>query len=221
MSKPFCTLAVTERQPDGSSETVSYIPLDVRERSNLSFSSQVSDNPVESGSNIADHVIKAPVRFSLSGLVSETPVGIPGSASTGQVLPGTRAMSCYQALQRAWDKSSPLEVVMELGVFEDMQIVALDFPRDRDRGGNAVWFDLEIQQVTVVESQSASLPPDVVSKIKRRRAVTKNKETQRQKDLKARTAKETSTGKTSTSTYSDATATGYTSDQLSTTYARL
>lgn len=202
---PFFVLAVTERQPDGTLETVSYIPLDVRERSGMSLSSQVSDNPVEAGTTVADHVIKDPRRITLEGLVSDSPVGqtrqnVGLQGDDEQVSPGSRAMSCYQAFNDAWEKSSPLTVINELGVFDDMMIENLEFPREQGRGGNAIWFELTLKQITVVESQSASLPPDIVQKLKLRRTSTTRKLSTRQHELAARKAKETATGKTSTET---------------------
>lgn len=221
---PFISLMASETQPDGSSDTISDIPLDVRESSAISFTATPSENPVESGGTITDHIVKGPPSISLSGLVSDSPItSVPATQaatqgdSAEQIGPGTRSLSAYQALYRAWDKGLALTVITEMGIFEDMVITSLQFPRDRDRGGNAVWFSLELTHVVVVESLSATLPPDVIAKLKRRRSKTAKKLSTRQKELAAKKARETATGKVSTTTPTTSTSTAATSS--ASTYA--
>jgi len=147
---PFISLLVTEPLADGTSDTITDIPLDVRESSTYDFSSQVSENPVEEGSSVTDHVIKNPPGISLSGLVGEAQVGTVNTTPelqgdiAGQIGPGMRCLKAFQALHRCWDKVLLITVVTELGIFEDMVISALSFPRSRERGGNALWFDLTL-----------------------------------------------------------------------------
>jgi len=202
--QPFFVMAVTERQPDGTSETIAYVPLDVRESSDLLLTSQVSENPLEEGSVVGDHVINDPALISVAGLVSEHPAGLatstPQTTTSGQILPGSRAQSCYAVLKETRDKKRPLTVVNELGVFDDMMITSLSFPRTKEKGGDAIWFALDLKQVEIVESESSSLPPGAVAKVKRRRKITKARQTPRQNELAARRAKESFTGKTSTKT---------------------
>ena len=201
---PFISLLVTEPLADGTSDTISDIPLDVRESSSYDFSSQVSENPIEAGSSVTDHVIKNPPGISLRGIVGEEQVGTINTTPelqgdiAGQVGPGTRCLKAFQALHSAWDNVSLLTVVTELGIFEDMVISSLSFPRSLQEGGNAIWFDLTLVKITIVETLTASLPPEFVAKIKRRRAKSKNKLTDRQKELTARMAKEVAGGPVST-----------------------
>lgn len=201
--RPFFSLMVTETQPDGSAERISDIPLDVRLSSTHTFTSQVSENPVEAGSVVSDHVIRNPPSISLSGLVGDTPIGTASTSppsETGQVRPGTRPIGAYHALYYAWKKASPITIIDELGLFEDYVISSLTVPRDREQGGDAVYFSLELQHITVVESLSASLAPDIISKLKRRRSKTKAKISAAQNEQAARTAQEVAAGKVSTTT---------------------
>ena len=93
-----------------------------------SFSSPitVTKNPVEFGANIADHAIIQPKKYTLTGVVSNTPLSLTGAV--GQIIDNisglfgdssgsnlSRSQSAYEALQAIKDEREPIEVQTGLG----------------------------------------------------------------------------------------------------------
>ena len=101
-----------------------------------SFSSPitVTKNPVEFGANIADHAIIQPKKYTLTGVVSNTPLSLTGAV--GQIIDNisglfgdssgsnlSRSQSAYEALQAIKDEREPIEVQTGLGLLKNMLIL--------------------------------------------------------------------------------------------------
>lgn len=67
--------------PVGTENIDIALEVDVTIFESHSLNSKVTDNPIEDGSSISDHIIKLPRRFSMEGIVSNTPITLLGSAA--------------------------------------------------------------------------------------------------------------------------------------------
>lgn len=208
MSKniPLISLLVTEPIYDGTQDVVAEIPLDARVGSTYRFSSTVTQYPVESGSTVTDHVHHNPDEISLEGMVSDTPInelpttlGLRGDLQYQQA--GTRRQSAFDALFTVWRDKIPLTVVTEYMIYDDMIVESLEIPKSPDRG-EAIWFSLTLRKINTVETLTATLPPEVVARLKRRRKKTtaQRKATPGITKRDAQKATEIQTGRVSTST---------------------
>jgi hypothetical protein len=54
-----------------------HLTLDATVKETHELSAQVTDHPVESGSNLTDHIRTLPARISLQGIISNTPIVVP------------------------------------------------------------------------------------------------------------------------------------------------
>lgn len=176
MKEPFTSLLVTE-PIEGVADIVTQIPLDVRQAETHSFSATVTEHPVEEGSLVTDHVHLQPDAISLEGFVSNTPVAsIPASVAylkgdTASRQGYSRSADAYDVLMMVYRARTPLTVVTRYQIFEDMIIEGLEIPQSRDRG-TGLWFSMKLKKITIVETLTAALPPDVVAALKRRRKKT-------------------------------------------------
>ena len=206
---PLISLLVTEPLYDGTLDTITEIPMDARVGSTYRFSSDVTEFPVESGATITDHVHRRPDEISIEGMVSDTPVNeLPthlGLRGDREYQPaGIRSQAAFDALFIAWRDALILTVVTEYLIFEDMIVRSFEVPRSPERG-EAVWFSASLVKINTVETLTATLPPEVVARLKRRRQKTsaQRNASAKQKKLAAQKAAEARTGKVSTSTASD------------------
>ena len=64
---PLISLLVTEPLYDGTRDTITEIPLDARVGSTYRFSAESTQDPVESGATITDHVHLRELSMGMSG----------------------------------------------------------------------------------------------------------------------------------------------------------
>lgn len=62
------------------------IAIDAIVREVHKFAGEVTEHPVETGSNLADHYRQAPRGVQLEGVITDTPIRVPGSHNNGAVL---------------------------------------------------------------------------------------------------------------------------------------
>lgn len=184
-NKPFFAIMLTEQNDDGTADTVTEVPLDVRQASTYRFQATVTENPVEDGSSINDHIVIKPDVVTCEGFVSNTPVtvasGTPNKTQVqtkGNVSKGlstSAPQGAYDLMETIFRGKKIVTIVCEYTLFDDMVIESWEVPRSKDRGGNDLWFSATFKKIVTVETLTAQLPPDVVAKLKRRRAKKKVK----------------------------------------------
>jgi hypothetical protein len=122
----------------------------------------VTQEPVEDGSNISDHVILQPETVNLEGYVTDTPAAI-FAAQSG------RTQSAFETLEDAYNSREPLTVVTGRKTYQDMIITRLNMPRNQPA---SMRFSLELQHVTIVEAETTQLPnaePEIKDDVEPRR----------------------------------------------------
>jgi len=182
-NKPFFSILLTETETDlGTMDVITEIPLDVRRSSTSKFTAQVTESPIEDGSTINDHIIIKPDVVTCEGLVSDTPVtriagvGSPEQVETkGNIQPGLgerRSQGAYDLMEDIFRKKKIVTIIDEFTLFDDMVLEGWEVPRSKERG-QGLDFTATFKKLVTVETLTATLPPDVVSAVKRRRKKTK------------------------------------------------
>lgn len=132
--------------------------------------STVTEHPVESGANIADHIRPDPVQLSITGIVSDTPIGskqVQRAVSVGgasvQVTQQEPPSSATGFGRAAWAKldairvaGKPLKVVTRDKTYESMALVSLSVPKEAKTGG-ALYFTAQFKQVRIVFNRSTKV----------------------------------------------------------------
>jgi hypothetical protein len=120
----------------------------------------VTEHPVEEGSNIVDHARPKPLVLTIEGLVSNTPMPFGGEhteTSRGVDFKSNgkgdfeRAGKAFADLIALKDSAKQLTVVTALKTYEGMMIRSLTVPRDA-RIGQALRFTCELIQVRTVRN---------------------------------------------------------------------
>lgn len=129
--------------------------IDVAIREDHVFENDVTDNPVESGGTISDNIRPRPIRVTMDGIVSNSPLGniatsrrtFAGPLSTGQA----SVQEAYALLLAVWNAREPVAIRTSLGTFERMALLSLSIPRDA-KTGDALHFTAQFQQIQVVSN---------------------------------------------------------------------
>lgn len=125
--------------------------------------SQATDYPVETGSNVTDHIRNAPRQLTVEGIVSDTPLdadvvqarggftgGIRQSHDVGgeftDALPSEAALAKLEEIRLA---RKPVVVTSSIRTYKSMALLTLTVPRDKETGA-ALRFTAVFKEVLFV-----------------------------------------------------------------------
>src|SRR5690242_20675376 len=128
---------------------------------NHTYESQVTEYPVESGSNISDNIRPMPITVEMECLVSNSPIGIirdfrdttSGSGTGGGGDDATKpSVAIYEKLQTIRNNRQPVTIRTSLRTFERMVLKNLTIPRS-GKSGDDLKFTATFQQIDTVENK--------------------------------------------------------------------
>lgn len=133
-------------------------PIDVAITQTPSFESDLTDHPVEQGSDVTDNIRTKPVSFEIEGIVSDTPLGLVAQdpsrqQSAGQPLPSQDA---YRRLFDIWSNKRFVTLETDFGKFENMAVTRLTMPRSKDTG-KALHFTGTFRQLRLVTNNRTTV----------------------------------------------------------------
>lgn len=125
---------------------------------------EVTDNEVENGSPVSDHVIQRPITLEVQCFVSDAPIkGLIDNVQSGvrNFLGGSRYTSdCFSALIDLFERKEALTVYTEYRVYRNMMVESITIPRTPE-DGEALIFTIGFKQVRMVETATTKLPKGV------------------------------------------------------------
>ncbi len=128
------------------------------------MSREVTDNEVENGSPVSDHVILRPITLEVQCFVSDAPIkGIIENVQNGarNFLGGSKYTSdCFSALIDLYERKEPLAVYTQYRVYNNMMVQSITIPRTPE-DGEALIFTINFKQIRMVETATTKLPPGV------------------------------------------------------------
>lgn len=147
--------------------TIAAFQVDALLSETHTFSRQVTDNPVEDGEPVADHIIKNPITLEIQAIITDAPIkGILESASRALIrtFEGSKYTSdCFGALMALYELKSYLTVYTEYKTYENMVIENITIPRD-PKDGEALIFNISLKQIRVVSTATTTVPKGVGTK---------------------------------------------------------
>lgn len=127
--------------------------MDVSLNEGHEFESEVTEFPVESGSNIVDNVRPKPITVTMECLVSNTPIGfLATTRGTGSGSPSDPVDDAYEHLLKIRERREPVTIRTSLRTFENMVLKSLSIPRSSGRG-DELRFTATFQQIQVVTNK--------------------------------------------------------------------
>ncbi len=128
----------------------------------------LTKNPVEFGAEITDHAIIQPKKYTLQGVVSNTPLDIAGAlGSIVDSVSGafgdssgtnkSRSQSAYEVLQEIKNAREPIEVQTGLGILENMVILDIQVNQTKTTS-KAIYFTAPMEEVIITNTQVLTFP---------------------------------------------------------------
>lgn len=133
------------------------IQLDVDISESHVYNSTVTKFPVEYGSNISDHIINNPVTLTMTGLISNTPIGF-FRGKIGQYIRGEafeRHKIAFEELLFLRDSKIPFTVITTLGEYLNMVFESITFPREVG-SSQSLRFTAVMTEVEYVDSETVA-----------------------------------------------------------------
>lgn len=132
--------------------TIGVITLDCTMREIHELTNQVTQNPVESGVYIADHIYRQPRRVTIEGEITDSPVEYFGGF-TGIT---ERRIEAFEQFEKLFEERELVTLVTGLKTYTDMAAVSLTAPRD-ERTGKRLLFTAEFEHVRKVSTQTTTI----------------------------------------------------------------
>lgn len=125
---------------------------------------EVTQNPVETGAPVTDHVYAMPDKLRLTGVITNSPLR---GELAGQYFGGAsgtpRIQTAFEAIRETFDKRETVTVFTRHAIYRDMVIQSVTIPRNAGIG-EEVQFTMELIGVRFVETQLVELPPGISAK---------------------------------------------------------
>lgn len=114
-----------------------------------SRSNSISVYPVESGSDISDHIQEQSKSLSITGMISP-------------VEDGSNIISSFLELEEIMKTKETLTIVSGLKVYTNMVVTSLVIPRT-SRNGASLNFSATMNEIRIVSSQAVTIPNSQIS----------------------------------------------------------
>jgi hypothetical protein len=121
-----------------------------------SFDADVTEHPVESGANIADHVRSKPARVTIDGVVSDTPIGNVADlriADDPGALPSNDAFTRLLLIRQLRE---PVTIETDIRTYDNMVLQSLSVPRSKETG-EALMFRATFVEVIIITNERTSV----------------------------------------------------------------
>ena len=147
--------------------------------------SSITSNPIEDGSKVSDHITLENRKLTIEGFISNSPLNIQQNLdpfinkiiTTGiasEVLPSglagslvalfdssdNRIQAGFEILEQLYQDKQTFSIQTGLKLYDNMVITSLSIPRNQE---NSLRFNMELEQINFVQSQTVLIPPENVA----------------------------------------------------------
>lgn len=195
-----------DKRPTVKFQGLASLEFDVMIEENHEWTADITTNPVEVGSPVADHVLLNSDKFRVTAMVSDSSlVGSFYNDIARRIIgqpPGTQTETATQLafnmLRSMFEAQQTLTVYTKYKTYSDMVISSIGIPRS-NVNGNSIQFSVEFMHIRVVSTQTVNVPPGISKKADKKATDGVKKKTDPQK---AGGAKQPSGGTTGSKTSS-------------------
>ena len=131
---------------------ISTVELDIVITESASATSRMTQNPVENGADVNDHIIIEPMTFFTSGVVSNISSSVIGqivSVINSFTKESTKAQEAWNALLELRSNRTTFTLVQGLRSYENVVLLSLNENQDKDTA-NGLFFNATMQELILV-----------------------------------------------------------------------
>lgn len=138
------------------------VDFDVTQEEMHEWSNDVTQFPVEIGSQITDHIQPLPDKLTLSGVITNSAI----SETALQELEGgdDRVQTAFELLLKLKEDRTLLTVYTKHKIYTDMALKSVNLPRDAGIG-DSIKFKMEFVNVRLVDTQTVDVPDGISKKL--------------------------------------------------------
>ncbi|HID4698328.1 TPA: phage baseplate protein [Enterobacter cloacae] len=114
----------------------------------------ITSYPVESGTEVSDHIQIKNNTFKMSGVITETPIRLEGDLLYSAGVNGTRISQAITYLDQIFDSRQPITLVTEHKVYENVILSGISYDYKSEY---AMQFDLEFEQIRLVSKATVNV----------------------------------------------------------------
>lgn len=119
------------------------------------FDSEVTENPVEDGFIIADHVNRKPMTLTMTVVFTPTPVSWYDKLGNNQ----NRMTEVANALQQIYKDGEPVKITLVDAIYDNMVMTSAPLPRNIENG-YCYKMQLSFTHVRIVNQRTEEIPED-------------------------------------------------------------
>lgn len=128
------------------------------------WKNEVTQNPVETGSPVSDHVIEKSDKLRLTGTITNSPLrGEFAGQYFGGDTQSPRIQTTFEAIRALHKAREAVVVYTKHAVYTNMVIESTTIPRNAQLG-EEVNFTIELVNIRLVSTQMVKLPPGIGGK---------------------------------------------------------
>jgi hypothetical protein len=139
---------------------------------------EITDHPVEDGSDISDHIRKLPITLEMNGVVTNNPLVFLASirakspVTTDTSNTNDRVGAAYAKLREMQESGELLDVVTSLRDYSNMAIKSLSVTRDASTG-NILDSSLTLREITIARALTVDVPIPIAAKVSKKKETNK------------------------------------------------
>lgn len=151
----FCILAsVYNSSSDSYIQNYQAIVFDSVPTTQVRRQADVTSYAVEDGADVSDHVQIKNNTFTLSGMISETPIRLKKDMLYSAGVNGTRVSQAITYLDQIFDARQPITLLTEHRVYSSVILTGISYDYKSEY---AMQFDLEFEQIRLVSSATTNI----------------------------------------------------------------
>lgn len=134
---------------------ISTIELDIIINESATATARVTENPVENGANVNDHIIIEPMTFTTQGVVSNISSSFIGQFTQLPTIfnqDNSKAIEAWDALLLLQAERIPFDLVQGLKTYNNVVILSLNENQDKDTS-NGLFFTAVMKEFIFVGAQ--------------------------------------------------------------------
>lgn len=187
----FCILAsIYNSSSDQYIQNFQAIVFDAVPSVGIKRQADVTSYPVENGADVSDHVQIKNNTFTLSGMITETPVRLMRDMLYSAGVNGTRISQAITYLDQIFDARQPIILITEHRVYENVILKGISYDYQSEY---AMQFELEFEQIRLVSYGETNVIATKTKANKNVGGTVKQKVVAPQGDLTQRTGDTTGT----------------------------
>jgi len=155
------------------------LDLDVTQDETHEWTNDVTQFPVEFGSQITDHIQPMPDKLTISGMITNSAIG---ETALAELSGGDdRTQTAFDLLLKLKDDRVLLTVYTKFKIYTSMALKSVNLPRDAGVG-DSIKFKMEFVNVRLVDTQTVDVPPGISKKLDKKSGADVQKKTEPPKD---------------------------------------